>query len=189
MSVRTTKGQITEATTGAIVNAANSGLREGSGVCGAIFGAVRLAGGHGAHRQLTDACNRLAPCAEGGAVITPSFGLDASWIIHAVGPRWPGADPAEVLTPAQVACAGVLEATYVSILRVCRENSIGSVTIPAISTGVFGFPKDLGAAIARRTCGQHGEGIDVDLVAYDDRSFSLMTGPESGRVLAWMAQV
>jgi O-acetyl-ADP-ribose deacetylase (regulator of RNase III) len=76
-----------------------------------------------------------------------------------------------------------------SILRVCRENSIGSVTIPAISTGVFGFPKDLGAAIARRTCEQHGDGIDIDLVAYDDGSFSLMTGPESGRVLAWMAQV
>ena len=79
------KGNITDSTTDAIVNAANDCLAEGAGVCGAIFKAARQAGGHA---ELTNACRAIGHCPTGDAVITPSFGLGSPWIIHAVGPIW-----------------------------------------------------------------------------------------------------
>ena len=75
------KSDITKLDTDAVVNAANSGLQAGGGVCGAIFKAA------GYHR-LQDACNKIGHCDVGSAVITPGFDLKAKYIIHAVGPRW-----------------------------------------------------------------------------------------------------
>ena len=72
---------ITNFDTDAIVNAANSHLAEGSGICGAIFSAAGSA-------ELTKACKAIGYCDTGNAVITPGFNLDAKYIIHAVGPKW-----------------------------------------------------------------------------------------------------
>ena len=68
-------------TVDAIVNAANSGLKQGGGVCGAIFEAA-------GSRQLQAACDQIGRCATGSAVVTPAFRLNSKIIIHAVGPRW-----------------------------------------------------------------------------------------------------
>ena len=76
---------ITELNVDAIVNAANSQLQEGGGVCGAIF---RKAGS----MELTDACSEIGGCKTGNAVITPGFNLPAKYVIHTVGPIWHGGD-------------------------------------------------------------------------------------------------
>ena len=75
------KSDITKLDTDAVVNAANSGLQAGGGVCGAIFKAA-------GHHRLQDACDKFGHCDVGSAVITPGFDLKAKYIIHAVGPRW-----------------------------------------------------------------------------------------------------
>lgn len=72
---------ITKLDTDAIVNAANEGLWEGGGVCGAIFWEAGSA-------ELTKACNTIGGCKTGNAVITPGFQLQARYVIHAVGPQW-----------------------------------------------------------------------------------------------------
>ena len=76
---------ITKLDIDAIVNAANEGLWEGSGVCGAIF--------HDAGSfEMTKACEKIGGCKNGHAVITPGFNLPAKYVIHAVGPKWTGGD-------------------------------------------------------------------------------------------------
>ena len=81
------QGDITAEATGDIVNAANTALAAGGGVCGAIF---RAAG-----PGLADACAAVAPCPTGDARATPGFALPAQWIIHAVGPVWHGGGQGE----------------------------------------------------------------------------------------------
>ena len=80
-TIQIQKTSITELHTDAIVNAANSRLMAGGGVCGAIFKAA-------GYDRLQDACNKIGHCDTGSAVITPGFDLKAKYIIHAVGPRW-----------------------------------------------------------------------------------------------------
>ena len=87
-NIRIQKKGITKMEVDAIVNAANEGLWEGGGVCGAIF---REAGS----KELTAACQAIGGCKTGSAVITPAFKLPAKYIIHAVGPRWNGGDNGE----------------------------------------------------------------------------------------------
>ena len=89
----------------AIVNAANSRLTRGGGVCGAIFAAADAA-------ALEAACTQAAPVAPGQAAATPSFGLKAPWIIHAVGPIWRGGSSREAQT---------LASCYHSALRVAAK--------------------------------------------------------------------
>src|SRR3954471_11130906 len=81
-SVEAARGDITTEDVDAIVNAANSSLARGAGVCGAIFAA--------AGRELDAACAALGECATGDATLTLGFGLTARWIVHAVGPVWHG---------------------------------------------------------------------------------------------------
>lgn len=169
-----TKGNITTVSTGAIVNAANDRLAEGGGVCGAIFGAVNRVGGHA---KLTAACKSIGHCPTGDAVITPSFGLPAPWIIHAVGPVWRGERdvmPKELST-GNITQLRELASVYRAVLRVCHENGISSVTIPAISTGIFGLPRELGAAIAVSVCTQEAGDIEVTLIAYEEDSHTTLT--------------
>ena len=111
----------------AIVNAANSSLAPGGGVCGAIH---RAAG-----PQLARACAKLAPCPTGDARITPGFDLPARFVIHAVGPVWQGGRAGE---PDELA------STYRRSLELARDHTLTSIAFPAISTGIFGYP--LGAA-------------------------------------------
>ena len=181
MTITITQGNITYSKTDAIVNAANSGLREGGGVCGAIFHAVHKVGGRSAYQQLTQACRDIGHCPTGDAVITPSFGLQAPFIIHAVGPVWNGREQDELvapLNPQELKQADELAAAYRAVLRVCRENNLKSVTIPGISTGIYGFPKNVAAIIAKQVCEAEAGDIEVHLISYEDDSLiELRTAP------------
>ena len=125
------RGDITRETVDAVVNAANTGLVRGGGVCGAIFAA--------AGPDLDDACAVVAPCPTGEARVTPGFGLAARWIVHAVGPVWRGGDRDE---PALLASA------YRHALAAADSVGARSIAFPAISTGIFGYPLDAATEIA-----------------------------------------
>ena len=126
------QADITTLDVDAIVNAANSSLLGGGGVDGAIH---RAAG-----PELVRASAALAPCPTGDAVITPGFGLRARYVIHAVGPIWHGGDRDEI---------ALLARAYHRAFALARDNpEIRTIAFPAISTGVYGFPKDRAAEIA-----------------------------------------
>ena len=127
-------GDITTLAVDAIVNAANTGLAPGGGVCGAIH---RAAG-----PELARACASVAPCATGDARITPGFKLPARFVIHAVGPVWQGGDRGE---PEQLASA------YRASMALARERALRSLAFPAISTGIYGYPLGAAAAVAVAT--------------------------------------
>ena len=120
----------------AIVNAANSQLLAGSGVCGSIF---RAAG----RELLESACIEVAPCPTGEARITPAFKLAAQgvrYIIHAVGPRYLDYSPRE----AEI----LLQSAYVSAVQCALAAKVESVAFPSLSTGIFGFPLERAAQIS-----------------------------------------
>jgi len=137
-------GDITRENLDAIVNAANSGLARGGGVCGAIFAA--------AGPELDAACAGLGGCPTGDAKATPGFRLPARWIIHAVGPVWHGGDAGE---------ADLLASAYRRSLAVADEIGARSVAFPAISTGIYGYPLDPATEVAVRTCREAETSIDV----------------------------
>jgi len=128
------QGDITTLDVDAVVNAANTSLRGGGGVDGAIH---RAAG-----RELLEACKEIGGCPTGEARITPGFKLPAKWVIHTVGPVWHGGGSGE---------ADLLESAYRSSLELARQHDIDSIAFPGISTGVYGFPKEQAAEIALRT--------------------------------------
>jgi len=115
----------------AIVNAANRWLRPGGGVDGAIH---RAAG-----PELEAACGAIGGCPTGEARVTPRFGLPARWVIHTAGPVWRGGGEGE---------ASLLARCYTSSLEAALNCGAHSVAFPAISTGVYGFPRERAAAIA-----------------------------------------
>ena len=139
----------------AIVNAANSSLLGGGGVDGAIH---RAAG-----PELLDACRKLSGCPTGEARITPGFRLPARWVIHTVGPVWRGGRDGE---------PELLAACYRNSLRLAREHGARTVAFPAISTGVYGYPKALAAEVAVATCAEVDD-LDVTFCCFDDRSAEL----------------
>ena len=128
------RGDITRLDVDAIVNAANSQLLPGGGVCGAIHRAAGPA--------LARACDAIGPCPTGSAVLTPGFNLKARHVIHAVGPVWQGGKEGE-----DAALAGCYRAS----LSLCRDRKLGSIAFPAISTGIYGFPPKQATKIAVAT--------------------------------------
>ncbi len=122
---------ITKLKVDAIVNAANSRLAGGGGVDGAIH---RAAG-----QELYIACSRLNGCPTGLSKITEGFNLPAKYIIHTVGPVWRGGSSGE---------SSLLASCYNTSLLLAVENNIKTIAFPNISTGVYGYPKDLAAHIA-----------------------------------------
>jgi O-acetyl-ADP-ribose deacetylase (regulator of RNase III) len=128
------EGDITRLDVDAIVNAANTMLAPGGGVCGAIH---RAAG-----PDLAEACAKLGGCATGEAKITPGFRLPARYVIHTVGPVWGGGESGEDRQ---------LAACYRNSLALAAEQGLASIAFPAISTGIFGFPPGRAATIALRT--------------------------------------
>ena len=126
------RGDITRLEVDAIVNAANEALRGGGGVDGAIH---RAAG-----PELLEECRRHPGLPTGEAVITRGYRLPARWVVHTVGPVWRGGDAGE---------AELLQRAYRSAFRVAREHGdIRSIAFPAISTGVYRFPREAAARIA-----------------------------------------
>lgn len=126
------EGDITELATDAIVNAANSALLLGAGVAGAI----RMKGGPTIQQE----CSEIGHCPVGGAVITGSGELRAKHVIHAVGPGMGEGDEDNKLQQATL-----------SSLKVADDNSLRSIALPALSTGVFGFPMERCAEIMLKT--------------------------------------
>lgn len=130
---------ITTLAVDAIVNAANSTLGGGGGVDGAIH---RAAG-----PDLGCASRALGPIPAGSAVITPGFQLRARFVVHAVGPVWTGGGKGE---------AELLDRAYeASFGAAWAAGTVRSIAFPAISTGVYGFPKRLAAEIAVRVMRRH----------------------------------
>lgn len=160
MEIVLLKGDITQSTSEAIVNAANSNLWAGGGVCGAIFKAAGI-------RELQDACNKIGHCNTGDAVITPGFDLNAKYVIHAVGPIYEGDSSKKYL-----------EGAYYNSLRVADENDIKSIAFPSISTGIFGYPVEKASRIAIDTIKKYFEDnkdSKIEKVAFylfDDNTYS-----------------
>jgi O-acetyl-ADP-ribose deacetylase (regulator of RNase III) len=155
MNVVAVAGNITVEAVDAIVNAANSRLARGGGVCGAIFAA--------AGPELDGACAELAGCATGDAVVTPGFRLPARWIVHTVGPVWHGGRDGE---------PELLAACYRRSIEVAVSVGARSLAFPAISTGIFGYPPDAAAEIAVGTALNFGAALDlIRLVAFDRETF------------------
>ena len=123
MSLSAKLVDITTLKVDAIVNAANSELAPGGGVCGAIHAA--------AGRELARACARVAPCPTGDARLTPGFNLPARFVIHAVGPIWSGGAARE---------PELLASAYRRSLELARAEGVRSIAFPAISTGIYGYP-------------------------------------------------
>jgi O-acetyl-ADP-ribose deacetylase len=154
--IEATLGDITRESTDAIVNAANSGLTRGGGVCGAIFAAA----GPG----LADACAAIGACPTGDARATPGFALPARWIIHAVGPVWHGGARHE---------AELLASAYRRALEVADEIGARSVAFPAISTGIFGYPVAAATEIAVSTVRSSPTNVElVRFVCFDDTTLA-----------------
>ena len=132
------EGDITQQKVDAIVNAANTTLLGGGGVDGAIH----RAGGP----AILEECKKIGGCPTGEAVITSGGNLPAQWVIHTVGPVWHGGEQGE---PA------LLESAYRRCFDVALENRISSIAFPAISTGVYGYPKEQAAEIALQVMQQY----------------------------------
>jgi O-acetyl-ADP-ribose deacetylase len=145
------KVDITKLQEDAIVNAANSPLLDGGGVNGAIH---RAAG-----PELAKECRLLGGCKTGDAVATYGYRLPAKYVIHAVGPVWQGGNANE---------DDLLASCYRRSLEVTDQLQVKSIAFPAISTGIFGFPKIRAAKIAVTEIRNYTGGIErVLLVCFD----------------------
>jgi O-acetyl-ADP-ribose deacetylase len=151
---------ITQLDVDAIVNAANTSLRGGGGVDGAIH---RAAGA-----ELLKACVALNGCPTGEAKITPGFRLKAQYIIHTPGPVWKGGQSGE---------KELLNNSYVNSLKLASENKCQSIAFPNICTGVYGFPKQEAASIAVKAVKtflkQHSLPLEVYFVCFDQENYSI----------------
>lgn len=128
------QADITSLTVDAIVNAANESLLGGGGVDAAIH---RAAG-----PELLEECKSLQGCDTGQAKVTSGFGLNAKFVIHTVGPVWQGGQQGE---------SDMLESCYRHCIELAEQHNISSIAFPAISTGIFGYPKQAATEIAIAT--------------------------------------
>lgn len=155
------RADITTLSCDAIVNAANTKLLPGGGVCGAIFKAAGFL-------PLALACRKIGSCAVGDAVMTKGFKLKAKAIIHTVGPVY-GKDPANQ--------ERLLGDCYRNSLRLAAENGFESIAFPLISSGIYGYPKDKALRIATNAIKDFLQESETDmqvfLVVYDKASFEI----------------
>ncbi|MBP2311694.1 O-acetyl-ADP-ribose deacetylase [Azospirillum soli] len=129
--IRVVEGDITRQTVDAIVNAANAALKAGGGVDGAIHRAA----GPDLQREL----DGIGGCPTGDCRLSRGYGLPAPHIIHCVGPVWRGGTQDE---------ERLLESCYRSALALARRHGLRTLAFPAISTGIYGFPKQRAAEVA-----------------------------------------
>ncbi len=147
MSIKALKADITKLQTDAIVNAANSTLLGGGGVDGAIHTA--------AGPELLAECRTLGGCETGQAKITIGYRLPAKYVIHMVGPVWHGGEHGE---------QQLLADAYRNSLRLAAEHNLKSIAFPAISTGVYGYPKEEAAHIAIDTIREFLKEYDMEVI-------------------------
>ena len=159
MSVNLTikKQDITKMDIDCIVNAANSQLRHGGGVCGAIFAAAGA-------RELQEACNQYGYCPTGEAVLTPGFNLRAKYIAHAVGPIWQGGKENE---------AQLLYNCYQNAMKAAYHKGCRSIAFPLISSGIFGYPVNEAWEVAVKAILQSPCEMDVTIAVIDDKALAL----------------
>ena len=158
MRIEITQGDITTEAVDAIVNAANSALAGGGGVDGAIHRAAGAA-------NLRAACAALGGCETGDAKATSGFSLQARWIIHTVGPVWRGGQQGE---------EELLASCYRRCLAVADQLGARSLAFPAISTGVYGYPRQAAAETAVATLRAASTDVElVRLVAFDEETLEM----------------
>lgn len=147
------QGDITQQTVDAIVNAANSGLRGGGGVDGAIH----RAGGP----TIMAECRRLGGCPTGEARLTGAGNLQARYVIHAVGPIWSGGNRGE---------AALLASAYRYSLRLAEEQGVRNLAFSSLSTGAYGYPVEEAARVALASvlghCRATGGSSSLESVAF-----------------------
>lgn len=154
------KGDITSESVDVIVNAANTSLLGGGGVDGAIH---RAAG-----PDLLAECRKFGGCRPGEARITRGYNLPAKYVIHTPGPIYSDGRHGE---------PEILRNSYENSLMLAKEKSLESIAFPAISTGVYHYPKDIAVKIAVETCIefmiQKNYNIRIIFVLFDDENYSI----------------
>lgn len=150
---------ITKMQVDAIVNAANTALQMGGGVCGAIFKAAGAA-------DLQEACDKLAPIKIGEAVLTPGFRLPAKFVIHTAGPVYRDGKHDEEVE---------LRSCYLNSLKRAVENKCESIAFPLVSSGIYGYPKAQALQVATSAIqdflAEHD--IDIFLAVFDKAAFTV----------------
>ena len=148
---------ITKMEVDAIVNAANTDLLMGGGVCGAIFKAAGIS-------DMKEACDKLSPIKTGDAVITPGFRLPAKYVIHTAGPVYRDGKSGEEKQ---------LRSSYLNSLKRAVENNCESVAFSLISSGIYGYPKDEALSVATRAIRDFLDDHDLNvyLVVFDMDAF------------------
>ncbi|GGM38398.1 hypothetical protein GCM10011351_25630 [Paraliobacillus quinghaiensis] len=153
------RNDITKVNVDVIVNAANTSLKIGGGVCGAIFKAAGT-------EKLKKACDEIGYCPVGKAVMTDGFDLPAKYIIHTPGPMWEGGSDGE---------ATLLKSSYKNALNLALKHNCSSIAFPLISTGIYGYPKREALKIAVSTISDFllNNDMYVYLVVFDKQAFGL----------------
>lgn len=153
------RNDITKMPVDAVVNAANSALQMGGGVCGAIFAAAGA-------EELRSECDRIGGCNVGEAVMTKGYNLKAKYIIHTVGPIWKDGKSGE---------EKLLHNCYTNSMLLARQNNLNSIAFPLISSGIYGYPKDKALQSAISAIGEFllDHEMTVYLVVYDKKAFVL----------------
>lgn len=162
MPLQIIRNDITRLEVDAIVNAANTSLAMGGGVCGSIFNAAGI-------RQMQQACAGLGPIRTGEAVITPGFALPAKHVIHVSGPVYGRQSPQQ--------SEQLLRSAYRNALQLALDNGCKSIAFPLISSGTHGYPKDQALSVARTSIREFLDRqeveLDVRLVVFDKSAYQL----------------
>lgn len=165
------RNDITKLQVDAIVNAANSALAPGGGVCGAIFAAA-------GYQEMDRACRKIGGCPTGQSAITPGFRLPAKYVIHTVGPIWRGGGQGE---------AGQLRSCYLTALQLAADHGCESVAFPLISSGIYGYPKREALEIAVDAIRSFLQDHEMEVcLAVFDRSTVTLTQQRMGPIQAYI---
>ena len=159
MSIEIIKADITEMEVDVIVNAANTSLLRGGGVCGAIFKKAGF--------ELDKECKEIGHCDTGEAVITKAYNLKAKYIIHTVAPIWNDYRNEENREELFRNC-------YYNIFKIAIENNIKTIAIPCIGTGIYGCPIELGRDYAFEISNKVEDKFDkIYFVCFGDKELEI----------------